>query len=237
MRNLKRLKIVVTIMIITIIICVGSLYMLETHGRLSLESKIGDFSLISTTPLKEGTKPVILFIGAEACPFCAAESWSLATALSKFGNLSGLSHFYSNGSDSIPNVPGDDFSEASFQSNNLAFWEVETTTSSWNQKLQSLNSTEATLMQQFDKGNGIPFILIDGLYLEIGSRVNPKLISNLTWQQCLNLTNTPGTFHDMVQEEVHNITQVLNYVKNFQGLFLNTSLNHFFMLYDRKTKS
>ncbi|HEX8036257.1 MAG TPA: DUF929 family protein, partial [Ktedonobacterales bacterium] len=39
-------------------------------------------------PLRDPTgKPQILYIGAEYCPFCAAERWSLIVVLGRFGAL------------------------------------------------------------------------------------------------------------------------------------------------------
>ena len=35
-------------------------------------------------------KPEVLYIGAEYCPFCAAERWAMIVALSRFGTFSGL---------------------------------------------------------------------------------------------------------------------------------------------------
>jgi len=66
------------------------------------EKAIGDFTLVSNSILSEYGKIVILFIGAEACPFCAAESWSIVSALSKYGTWNGLSPIISNATDSIP---------------------------------------------------------------------------------------------------------------------------------------
>ena len=40
---------------------------------------------ISGAPLTSGGKPEVLYIGAEYCPYCAAERWSMVVALSRFG--------------------------------------------------------------------------------------------------------------------------------------------------------
>src|SRR5438309_707950 len=55
------------------------------------------------TPLKSESGPLltfagkteVLYIGAEYCPYCAAERWSLVVALSKFGSFSGLTYMQS----------------------------------------------------------------------------------------------------------------------------------------------
>jgi len=40
-------------------------------------------------------KPLVLYVGEESCPYCAAERWSLILALSKFGNFTGLKYMLS----------------------------------------------------------------------------------------------------------------------------------------------
>jgi thiol-disulfide isomerase/thioredoxin len=45
-------------------------------------------------PLREAGKPAVIYVGAEYCPFCAAERWPAVVALSRFGTFShlGLTH-------------------------------------------------------------------------------------------------------------------------------------------------
>ncbi len=79
-----------------------SLYQNLTTVPFSVLSSVGSGgpgvnppSSIDSSPLMNGTKPEILYIGAEFCPYCAAERWSLTIALSKFGNFSGLEYMQS----------------------------------------------------------------------------------------------------------------------------------------------
>ena len=46
--------------------------------------------LTGQAPLTEGGKPEVLFVGAEYCPFCAAERWPLVVALARFGRFTAL---------------------------------------------------------------------------------------------------------------------------------------------------
>ena len=50
----------------------------------------GTPSRISGAPLTSGGKPEMLYMGAEYCPYCAAERWSMIVALSRFGTFNGL---------------------------------------------------------------------------------------------------------------------------------------------------
>src|SRR5712671_6765504 len=45
---------------------------------------------ITGAALTSGGKPEMLYIGAEYCPYCAAERWAMIVALSRFGTFSGL---------------------------------------------------------------------------------------------------------------------------------------------------
>ena len=46
---------------------------------------------IDAPALTADGKPEVLYVGAEYCPFCAAERWPVVVALSRFGTWSGLS--------------------------------------------------------------------------------------------------------------------------------------------------
>jgi thiol-disulfide isomerase/thioredoxin len=50
-------------------------------------------------------KPVLLYMGGEYCPYCAAERWAIAAAVSRFGTLSGLHFIHSSPTDVYPSTP------------------------------------------------------------------------------------------------------------------------------------
>src|ERR1700748_3411835 len=59
----------------------------------------------SGEPLVEGGKPLVMFMGAEWCPFCATERWALVEATSRFGKWSGLGELSSrSGQDYFPSL-------------------------------------------------------------------------------------------------------------------------------------
>ncbi len=65
-------------------------------------------------------------MATEYCPFCAAQSWPLIVALSRFGQFSGLSTSRSPTFEDIPPVDGWTFYGSSYTSRYLAFAPVET---------------------------------------------------------------------------------------------------------------
>src|SRR4029077_15613082 len=49
--------------------------------------------------------PEVFYMGAEYCPYCAAERWPMIVALSRFGTFSGLTTTSSSSSDVYPHTP------------------------------------------------------------------------------------------------------------------------------------
>ena len=72
--------------------------------------------------LTSGGKPEVLYIGAEYCPYCAAERWAVIVALSRFGTFSGLAPIRSAAKDGggnaepYPLTPTWTFAKASYTS-------------------------------------------------------------------------------------------------------------------------
>ncbi|MEM3791396.1 MAG: DUF929 family protein, partial [Candidatus Micrarchaeaceae archaeon] len=54
---------------------------------------------VNSTLIEVQGKPAVVYIGAEYCPFCAAERWALIIALMRFGNLSNISYMVSSPTD------------------------------------------------------------------------------------------------------------------------------------------
>ena len=86
---------------------------------------------ISGTALTANGKPEMLYMGAEYCPYCAAERWAMIVALSRFGTFSGLATVHSaaaNGAgnaEPYPNTPTWTFVHATYTSKYLTFTPVE----------------------------------------------------------------------------------------------------------------
>ena len=73
----------------------------------------------SGPPLTIGGKPAIVFVSEESCPFCAAERWSLAVALSHFGTWSHLGSTTSSATDVYPNTATLSFRTTVYRSTEL----------------------------------------------------------------------------------------------------------------------
>jgi hypothetical protein len=145
---------------------------------------------ISSTPLTDGTKPEVLYIGAEFCPYCAAERWSLVVALSKFGNFTNLEYMQSAADDG--NIATLTFVNANYTSKYLSFITVENEDRGHN-ALQTPTGPEETLWQEFNP-NAYPFVDIGGQYDIVTSQFTFGDLSNLNWTQIgsqLNNVSSP----------------------------------------------
>jgi uncharacterized protein DUF929 len=119
---------------------------------------------ISGSTLKSGTKLEFLYIGADYCPFCAAERWSIIVALSKFGNFTGIEYMQSSSTDVYASTATFSFVNTTFKSQyNISFVEVETQDRLRN-NLQPVSSQEQNLLNQYDPGGSIPFVDVAGQY-------------------------------------------------------------------------
>ncbi len=136
-----------------------------------------------------GGKPEVLYVGAEYCPFCAAERWSVIVALGRFGKFSNLHYTTSSSQDVYPNTPTFTFYGSTYKSKYIDFASVETTTRNPNKPLQNPTSQQNALMQKYDAPpyvqdrGSIPFIDVANHYVATGSGYDPNLLANKTQKQ------------------------------------------------------
>jgi hypothetical protein len=138
-----------------------------------------------------GGKPEIFYLGAEYCPYCAAERWSMIIALSRFGTFAGLETTTSSSTDVYPNTPTFTFHKATFASPYIDFQAVETTDRNQN-PLQSPTAEQSALLSKYGSGS-IPFVDFGNRYSLSGSTYLPDSLSGMTWTQVADALQQPGT--------------------------------------------
>ena len=167
------------------------------------------FATVNGTPLTSGGKPEVLYIGAEYCPYCAAQRWAMVNALSRFGTFTGLTTTHSSSTDADPNTPTWTFYKSTYKSNYINFTSVEETTNDRQGNssstsapyvtLQTPTSAEAALGQAYDPGTGnggaIPFIDLGNKYVQVGnlSPLSPTLLTGKSWAQVGAAMNDPSS--------------------------------------------
>lgn len=120
-------------------------------------------------------RPAVLYVGAEFCPYCAAERWPLIVALSRFGSLSGLRPASSSTSDVFPGTPTYSFSGATYAGSYVDLVAVEQDAA----PAVPLSAAERDLVQRYGAG-GIPFIDIGNRAVLAGATYSPGLLEGLT---------------------------------------------------------
>jgi thiol-disulfide isomerase/thioredoxin len=163
---------------------------------------------ISGAALTANGKPEMLYVGAEYCPYCAAERWAMIVALSRFGTFSGLSTIHSSSTDAYPNTPTFTFYGSTYRSKYVSFVPVETTTNYrvGNSASPSVpyvtlpvpSAAEQALIDKYDPGtdgNPIPFIDVGGKYVQISNLApdGPQELAGMTWAQIASALRDPSS--------------------------------------------
>jgi hypothetical protein len=123
-QRVRRLTILATLLIVVASLAVGTYLVSISNGGTSRDSKINqpvsssDLASLqrasfqpygpapavdmqnteqrtSGSPYLSNGKPVVLYIGAEFCQYCAIERWALIMALMRFGNFTSLHYMTS----------------------------------------------------------------------------------------------------------------------------------------------
>jgi hypothetical protein len=152
---------------------------------------------LTATDANGKTVPEILYMGAEYCPYCAAQRWSTIIALSRFGKFSGLGNMSSYSGDVYPNTPTFTFLKAKYTSSYVVFKTVELYTDylnaakSFYATLQKPSSQEQAEITKYDTdkyisgltastAGSIPFLSFGNKYLVSGSSYSPTTLTGST---------------------------------------------------------
>jgi thiol-disulfide isomerase/thioredoxin len=162
---------------------------------------------ITGPALTSAGKPEMLYIGAEYCPYCAAERWAMIVALSRFGTFSGLAPIRSAAKDGggnaepFPLTPTWTFAKATYTSPYLTFTPVEgytnipDTATGFYTVLQPPTAAQQALLDKYDAANqgAIPFIDYGNRFMSVGASYNPAILSGLTWAQIADDLHDPSS--------------------------------------------
>lgn len=146
-------------------------------------------------------KPAVVFVSEESCPFCAAERWPLAVALSHFGTWSHLGVTRSSATDVFPGTATLSFRTASYRSSRLT---LRTTglTDNRGRPLQSLTALDSTLIHRYDvppyvnsadQSGAVPFLDIGDRYILAGAQYDPQVLAGLSQTQIASQLRNPGS--------------------------------------------
>ena len=162
-------------------------------------------SVSGATPLTANGKPEMLYMGAEYCPYCAAERWAMIVALSRFGTFSGLTTVHSSTTDTPANISTFTFHNSTYASKYLTFTPVEMQTNVRDAStgqystLETPTSAQQALLTKYDAApyttepGAIPFIYFGGKYVSIGASYDATVVSGKSWAQIASALNDPNS--------------------------------------------
>ena len=154
--------------------------------------------LLTTTSSTGTTLPEVLYIGAEWCPYCAAERWAMILAFSRFGTFSGLGNISSSSTDVYPNTPTFSFAKSKFTSPYFVFKSVEVQNNVINpatnnySPLDKLTSAQNALWTKYESpkyipgsngSKGYPFISFGNQALVSGPTYVPSILQGQSRSQ------------------------------------------------------
>ncbi len=172
---------------------------------------------INGSTLTANGKPEMLYMGAEYCPYCAAERWAMIVALSRFGTFTGLATIHSAAEDGAgsaepyPNTPTFTFAHATYTSKYLTFTPVELNTNIPDPStggyttLDTPTSAQNALMSKWDNqpyisssepAGSIPFIYFGGQTMIVGTSVAQNTALQplgLNWNQIAADLHNPNS--------------------------------------------
>jgi hypothetical protein len=188
-----------------------------------------DAAPANTALLKDASgKPLVLYIGAEYCPYCAAERWSLIVALSRFGTFSHLHNMVSSdneGDSSINSLPTFTFRGATYTSPYLAFQSVELQ-DRYRGNLETMSDAQSRVFNLYDfppyvasssSGGGIPFASIGNQYFVHSAGYLPQVISSSTREEIAgNLSNPNNVVTQAIEGNANFLTAAFCKITNNQ---------------------
>jgi hypothetical protein len=157
---------------------------------------------VDAPALTSGGKPKVLYVGAEYCPFCAAQRWPVVVALSRFGTWTGLGQTTSASDDVYPDTSTLSFHGATYSSDYLSFTGVETSNrtkvNGQYAKLDQLTAADSKTFQTYDQppyttgsAGGIPFLDLGGSFVSSGASFDPKLLAGMSHRQVADALSDP----------------------------------------------
>jgi hypothetical protein len=191
---------------------------IDLSGQYLLQSPIAAPTAAPTQgtgpELTANGKPEFFYFGAEGCPYCAVQRWSMVVALSQFGHFSPLAPSVSSPIDGFPGTNTLSFYGSSYNSRYLTFVPVEGFTNQppsatdtgpggdctvapgkgpWG-TLQDLSPGQQALVAQYDPSCDFPFLDVANKWITVpDSYSDPQAIQGMSWQQVADALTNPNT--------------------------------------------
>ncbi len=164
-----------------------------TGGKSGSLVKLPASALLS----KSNGKTTVIYVGAEYCPFCAAERWVMVMWLSRFGTFHNLSEIQSSSTDVYPNTDTFTFYKSSYTSSYINFSAAEVQDRNQN-TLETPTTLQQNAFSKWDQtpytteAGGFPFVDIGGMYNLFATSYSPGDLASLSWSQIAAKLSNPA---------------------------------------------
>ncbi len=167
----------------------------------------GEAVLSGQPAVTDGGRPVVVYVGAEFCPYCAAARWALVVALGRFGSFAHLGATSSSTAEIFPGTPTFSFDGTTYRSHYVSFASVEeygdrlsTTAPAGFPRLHQPTPVEWALLRRYDTGpfvpgtGTLPFIDVDNRLVVSGSGIGftPGVLQDRSMQDVANDLSDPS---------------------------------------------
>ena len=150
-------------------------------------------------------KPILVFVGAEYCMYCAMQRWPLIMALMRFGNFTNLEYMTSAVAEG--DYPTFTFANSSYQSNYVVFQPYEIYDRGGN-PLATLPTNYTSTWQQYGMSS-IPFLNFADEYFVLGSILNPTMLGMKNWTSTISSIKAGDTLGSQIKQAANVITAVI----------------------------
>jgi hypothetical protein len=137
---------------------------------------------VNDVALTSNGKPEILYLGADYCPFCAAQRWPLVLALSRFGTWTHVGLTASALDDVYPGTATFSFHDAAYRSDYVTFIGRELYTNvrvgGHYRTLDKPTDAEAALLARY--GRSFPLIDFGGRYVQDKASYLPSVLHGMS---------------------------------------------------------
>lgn len=143
--------------------------------------------------IKRDGKPLVMYTGAEFCPYCAMERWATVAALSRFGTFTNLKGAVSSPNEGpISNIQTVSFHGSSYKSDYITFKAYETS-DRFQKPLEQIASTDQELMQKLGASGSIPWMTFGGVSTSEGATFNGENLVGKSHDEIANALKDPNS--------------------------------------------
>ncbi len=230
-QTVRRLEIIAVVAVVVVSLVVGFYLALNTNSNDALDGK-GVFTtdltdlrqtsltsygasgsgyltdvhaLTDQTIFSTNGKPIVVYVGADYCLYCAVQRWSLIMALMRFGNFTGLEYMHSSVGDG--NYATFTFSNSSYQSPYIVFQPYEVYDRAGN-ALATLPTNYTSSLTQYGKSS-FPFLNFADEYYISGAILDPKILGTKNQTQIISSIQAGDTLGNQIKQAANVITAVI----------------------------